>query len=143
MSRFAGGVPLVWVVVMLIGAGLMAAASVLLSHRVSPVVVASLPLVAVGFWVILRYRIGALVLLLLCLPLGRLTLAELGPVPISPVTVLAVVVVAVWLWRVLIGSERIKFSRMQLPLSIFLLWGAVGIYGAADVGMAMKILFIF
>src|SRR5918992_3389858 len=81
MSKFAGGVPLVWVVVMLIGAGLMAAASVLLSHRVSPVVVASLPLVAVGFWVILRYRIGALVLLLLSLPLGRLTLAEPGAVP--------------------------------------------------------------
>jgi putative inorganic carbon (HCO3(-)) transporter len=143
MSRFAGGVPLVWIVVMLVGAGLTAAASVLLAHRVSPVVVASLPLVAVGFWVILRYRIGALVLLLLCLPLGRLTLAELGPVPVSPVTVLAVVVVAVWLWRVVIGSERIELSHMQLPLTIFLLWGTVGIYGAADVGMAVKILFIF
>ena len=132
---------------MLFSAALTAAASVLLAYWVtpagyywiSPVVVASLPLLVVGFWVIQRYRVGALVLLLLCLPLGRLTFAEV----LSPVTVLAAVMLAVWLWRVLTGSERIEFSHMQLPLVIFLLCGVVGIYGALDVGIAVKILSIF
>ncbi len=40
---------------MLVGAGLTAAASVLLAYRVSPAVVAGLPLVAVGFWMIQTY----------------------------------------------------------------------------------------
>ena len=132
---------------MLVSAGLTAVASVMLVYWVSPdvdywvfpVVVASLPLVVVGLWMILRYRVGALVLLLLCLPLGRLTLAEV----VSPVTVAAAVVLAVWLWRMLMGSERIEFSHMQLPLAIFLLWGIAGIYAAVDVGMAIKILSIF
>jgi putative inorganic carbon (HCO3(-)) transporter len=124
---------------MLLGASSLAAVSALLSYWVSPVAVASLPLVVVAFWVIRRYRIGALVLLLLSLPLGRLTFAEV----VSPVTVLAAVVLAVWLWRVLSGSERIEFSHMQLPLAIFLLWGIAGIYGALDVGNAIKVLSIF
>src|SRR5215211_9074814 len=139
MSRFAGGVPLVGVGVMLLGASSVAAVSALLAYWVSPVVVASVPLVVVAFWVIQRYRVGALVLLLLCIPLGRLTFAEV----VSPVTVLAVVALAVWLWRVLSGSERIEFSHMQLPLAIFLLWGIAGIYGALDVGNAIKVLSIF
>jgi putative inorganic carbon (hco3(-)) transporter len=130
---------LVGVGVMLLGASSLAAVSALLSYWVSPVAVASLPLVVVAFWVIRRYRIGALVLLLLSLPLGRLTFAEV----VSPVTVLAAVVLAVWLWRVLSGSERIEFSHMQLPLAIFLLWGIAGIYGALDVGNAIKVLSIF
>jgi putative inorganic carbon (HCO3(-)) transporter len=124
---------------MLLGASSLAAVSALLSYWVSPVAVASLPLVVVAFWVIRRYRIGALVLLLLCLPLGRLTFAEV----VSPVTVLAAVVLAVWLWRVLSGSEKIEFSHMQLPLAVFLLWGIAGIYGALDVGTAIKVLSIF
>ena len=131
--------PLVGVGVMLLGASSLAAVSALLSYWVSPVAVASLPLVVVAFWVIRRYRIGALVLLLLCLPLGRLTFAEV----VSPVTVLAAVVLAVWLWRVLSGSEKIEFSHMQLPLAVFLLWGIAGIYGALDVGTAIKVLSIF
>ena len=139
MSRFAGGVPLVGVGVMLLGASSLAAVSALLAYWISPVVVASLPLVVVAFWVIQRYRVGALVLLLLCLPLGRLTFAEV----VSPVTVLAAVVLAVWLWRVLSGSEKIEFSHMQLPLAVFLLWGIAGIYGALDVGTAIKVLSIF
>jgi len=139
MSRFAGGVPLVGVGVMLLGASSVAAVSALLAYWVSPLVVVSLPLVVVALWVIQRYRVGALVLLLLCLPLGRLTFAEV----VSPVTVLAAVVLAVWLWRVLSGSERIEFSHMQLPLGVFLLWGIAGIYGALDVGNAIKVLFIF
>jgi putative inorganic carbon (HCO3(-)) transporter len=143
MSRFAGGVPLVGVGVMLLGASSVAAVSALLAYWVSPVVVASLPLVVVGvvvaFWVIQRYRVGALVLLLLSIPLGGLTFAEV----VSPVTVLAAVALAVWLWRVLSGSERIEFSHMQLPLAIFLLWGIAGIYGALDVGNAIKVLSIF
>jgi putative inorganic carbon (hco3(-)) transporter len=132
-------VPLVGVGVMLLGASSLAAVSDLLSYWVSPVAVASLPLVVFAFWVIRRYRIGALVLLLLSLPLGRLTFAEV----VSPVTVLVAVVLAVWLWRVLSGSERIEFSHMQLPLAIFLLWGIAGIYGALDVGNAIKVLSIF
>jgi putative inorganic carbon (hco3(-)) transporter len=132
-------VPLVGVGVMLLGASSLAAVSALLSYWVSPVAVASLPLVVIAFWVIRRYRIGALVLLLLCLPLGRLTFAEV----VSPVTVLAAVVLAVWLWRVLSGSEKIEFSHMQLPLAVFLLWGIAGIYGALDVGTAIKVLSIF
>jgi len=124
---------------MLLGASSLAAVSALLSYWVSPVAVASLPLVVVAFWVIRRYRIGALVLLLLSLPLGRLTFAEV----VSPVTVLAAVVLAVWLWRVLSGSERIELSHMQLPLAIFLLWGIAGIYGALDVGNSIKVLSIF
>src|SRR5215216_4748642 len=139
MSRFAGGVPLVGVGVMLLGASSLAAVSALLAYWISPVVVASLPLVVVAFWVIQRYRVGALVLLLLCLPLGNLTFAEY----VSPVTVLVTVALAVWLWRVLSGSERIEFSHMQLPLAIFLLWGIAGIYGALDVGNAIKVLSIF
>jgi putative inorganic carbon (hco3(-)) transporter len=139
MSRFAGGVPLVGVGVMLLCAISMAAVSALLAYWVSPVVVASLPLVVVAFWVIQRYRVGALVLLLLCLPLGRLTFAEV----VSPVTVLAAVVLVVWLWRVLSGSVRIEFSHMQLPVAAFLLWGIAGIYGALDVGNAIKVLSIF
>jgi putative inorganic carbon (hco3(-)) transporter len=125
--------------VMLLGASSLAAVSALLSYWVSPVAVTSLPLVVVAFWVIQRYRAGALVLLLLCLPLGRLTFAEV----VSPVTVLAAVVLAVWLWRVLSGSEKIEFSHMQLPLAVFLLWGIAGIYGALDVGTAIKVLSIF
>jgi len=124
---------------MLLGAGSLAAVSALLSYWVSPVAVASLPLVVVAFWVIRRYRIGALVLLLLSIPLGGLTFAEV----VSPVTVLAAVALAVWLWRVLSGSERIEFSHMQLPLAVFLLWAITGIYGALDVGSAIKILSIF
>ena len=139
MSRFAGGVPLVGVGVMLLGASSVAAVSALLAYWVSPLVVVSLPLVVVALWVIQRYRVGALVLLLLCLPLGRLTFAEV----VSPVTVLAAVVLAVWLWRVLSGSEKIEFSHMQLPLAVFLLWGIAGIYGALDVGTAIKVLSIF
>jgi len=139
MSRLAGGVPLVGVGVMLLGASSVAAVSALLAYWVSPLVVASLPLVVVAFWVIQRYRVGALVLLLLCLPLGNLTFAEY----VSPVTVLVAVALAVWLWRVLSGSERIEFSHMQLPLAIFLLWGIAGIYGALDVGNAIKVLSIF
>jgi putative inorganic carbon (hco3(-)) transporter len=139
MSRFAGGVPLVGVGVMLLGASSVAAVSALLAYWVSPLVVASLPLVVVALWVIQRYRTGAVVLLLLCLPLGRLTFAEV----VSPVTVLAAVVLAVWLWRVLSGSEKIEFSHMQLPLAIFLLWGIAGIYCALDVGTAIKVLSIF
>ena len=148
MSKFfAGRVPLMWSVGMLVSAGLTAAASVLLVYWVTPagdywislVAVASLPLLVVGFWVIQRYRVGALVLLLLCLPLGRLTFAEV----VSPVTVLAAMMLAIWLWRVLTGSERVEFSHMQLPLAIFLLCGIAGIYGALDVGIAIKILSIF
>jgi putative inorganic carbon (HCO3(-)) transporter len=139
MSRFAGGVPLVGVGVMLLGASSVAAVSALLAYWISPLVVASLPLVVVAFWVIQRYRVGALVLLMLCLPLGGLTFAEV----VSPVTVLAAVALAVWLWRVLSGSERIEFSHMHLPLAIFLLWGIAGIYGALDVGNAIKVLSIF
>ena len=139
MSRLAGGVPLVGVGVMLLGASSVAAVSALLAYWVSPLVVASLPLVVVALWVIQRYRAGALVLLLLSLPLGRLTFAEV----VSPVTVLAAVVLAVWLWRVLSGSEKIEFSHMQLPLAVFLLWGIAGIYGALDVGTAIKVLSIF
>ena len=132
---------------MLAGAALTAAASVLLAYWVSPaaVAVAGLPAIAVGFWMILwmmqRYRVGALVLLLLFLPLGRLTPPALDPV-VSPVTVMAGVAVAVWLWRVLFDSERIEFSHMQVPLAVFLLCGVISIYGAPDVGMAVKILFI-
>jgi putative inorganic carbon (hco3(-)) transporter len=139
MSRFTGGVPLVGVGVMLLGASSMAAVSALLAYWLSPVVAASLPLVVVAFWVIQRYRVGALILLLLCLPLGGLTFAEV----VSPVTALAAVALAVWLWRVLSGSERIEFSHMQLPLAVFLLWGIAGIYGALDVGTAIKVLSIF
>ena len=136
-----------WSAGILVSAALTAAASVLLVYWVIPaadywislVVVASLPLLVVGFWVIQSSRVGTLVLLLLCLPLGRLTLAEV----VSPVTVLAVVALAVWLWRVLAGSERIEFSYMQLPLTIFLLCGIAAIYGALDVGIAVKILIIF
>jgi len=124
---------------MLLGASSVAAVSALLAFWVSPLVVASLPLVVVALWVIQRYRAGALVLLLLCLPLGRLTFAEV----LSPATVLAAVVLAVWLWRVLSGSEKIEFSHMQLPLAVFLLWGIAGIYGALDVGTAIKVLSIF
>src|SRR5829696_3985072 len=160
MGRFTGGIPLVWVVGMLVGAGLTAAASVLLAYRVSPTVVVILPLVAVGFWVAQRhgaqmmrtiqkygtYRhrvVGLLILLLLCIPLGRLTLAELGPVALSPVTALVGVVTVVWLWRVLTDSERIELSHMQLPLAIFLLWGIIGLYGAPDTDEGLKTLFIF
>jgi O-antigen ligase len=133
---------------MLAGAALTAAASVLLAYWVSPAAVAviGLPAIAVGFWMtfwmIRRYRVGALILLLLSLPLGRLTVPALDPV-VSPVTVLAVVAVAVWLWRVLFDSERIEFSHMQVPLAIFLLCGVISVYGAPDLGMAIKILFIF
>ena len=137
-----------WSVGILASAALTAAASILLVYWVSPAAVAitGLPAVAVavagGFWMIRRYRIGALVLLLLCLPLGRLTLPELDPV-VTPVTVLAVVAVSGWLWRVLINSEGIELSHMHVPLALFLIWGIVSIYGAIDVSMAMKILFIF
>jgi putative inorganic carbon (HCO3(-)) transporter len=137
-----------WSVVMIAGAALTAAASVLLAYWISPAALAvvGLPALVVGFWMILwmvsRYRVGALVLLLLSLPLGRLTLPALDPV-VSPVTVLAVVAVAVWLWRVLFDSERIEFSYMQVPLAIFLLCGVISIYGAPDLGMAIKILVIF
>jgi putative inorganic carbon (hco3(-)) transporter len=145
----AGRVPLMWSVVMLSCVALTAAASVLLAYWISPaasVAVVGLPAIAVGFWMILwmvrRYRVGALVLLLLSLPLGRLTLPALDPV-VSPVTVLAVVAVAVWLWRVLFDSERIEFSHMQVPLAIFILCGVISVYGASDVAMAIKIFVIF
>ena len=133
---------------MIAGAALTAAASVLLVYWISPAAVAvvGLPAIAVGIWMILwtvrRYRVGALVLLLLFLPLGRLTVPALDPV-VSPVTVLAAIAVGVWLWRVLFNSERIEFSHMQVPLAIFLLCGVISVYGAQDIGMAMKILIIF
>jgi len=137
-----------WSGVMIAGAALTAAASVLLVYWISPAAVAvvGLPAIAVGIWMILwtvrRYRVGALVLLLLFLPLGRLTVPALDPV-VSPVTVLAAIAVGVWLWRVLFNSERIEFSHMQVPLAIFLLCGVISVYGAQDIGMAMKILIIF
>lgn len=138
-----GGPPPAWVAAALVVAGFVAAASVLLAYWVSPVAVVGLPLVPLAVWTILRFRVGALVLLLLCLPLGRLTLAELGPVPVSPVTVLVAVLMVAWLWRVLIGSERIELSHMQLPLALFLLCGTISIYAAPDAGKALKVLFIF
>jgi hypothetical protein len=51
---------LVGVGVMLFGASSLAAVSALLAYWISPVVVASLPLVVVAFWVIQRYTVGAL-----------------------------------------------------------------------------------
>ena len=140
----AARVPPVWGAVMLAGAALTAAAIVLLTYWIPPATVAfvGLPAAAAGFWMIRRYRVGALVLLLLVLPLGRLTLPALDPV-VSPVTVLAVVAVAAWLWRVLFNSERIEFSYMQVPLAIFLLCGVISIYGAPDIVQATKILVIF
>src|SRR5215216_8067079 len=99
MSRlFAGTVPLMWSGVMIAGAALTAAASVLLVYWISPAAVAvvGLPAIVVGVWMIVwtvrRYRVGALVLLLLSLPLGRLTVPALDPV-VSPVTVLAAIAV--------------------------------------------------
>jgi len=143
MRRAVGGVVAAPVLGVLLGACFTAAASVILVHLVSPiavaVAVAGLLSVAIGFRVMRRYAFGGLVLLLLCLPLGRLTVAEV----VSPVTVMAMVMFAVWAWRALTRSERIASSYLHLPLGIFLLCGVVGILGAQDVVSALKILSVF
>ncbi len=128
---------------MLAAGGIVAAASTLLAYWTSPAVVAGIFVGAVGLWIALHFRIGVLVLLLLSLPLGRLTLAELGPVPVSPVTALVGVLVMVWLWQSLVEKDEIKFSWMQLPLIVFLLVGVVGLYGALDTGVAARTLIVF
>ena len=142
MSKMAG-THRAWSIALVSAAGFVAVASVLLSYLVSPVVVIGLILGAIGLWAITSFKIGAILLLLLSLPLGRLTLVELGPVPVSPVTALAALLVAIWLWRVLVGQERLEASWMQLPLAAFLLCGVMSLYWASDTVIAVKILFIF
>lgn len=128
---------------MLAAASLAAAVSVLLSYWASPVVVVGLLAATGGFLMAQRARTGVLVLLLLSLPLGRLTVAQLGPVPVSPVTALVFALVGLWLWQVLTDRENIEFSWMQLSLAGFLLSGAIGLSGASDVVLGTKTLFIF
>jgi O-antigen ligase len=92
---------------------------------------------------IARFRIGALVLLLLSLPLGRLNIGYIGPVPVSLVTMLTLVLLAIWLWRILVGGEKFKSSLLQLPLALFLIWAAIGVYSASDSGLAIHTFLIF
>ena len=132
-----------WSVVLVSTAVFIAVASVFLSYYVSPVVVVGLLVGAIGLWVIASFKTGAILLLLLSLPMGRITLAEFGPVPVSPVTMLVAVLAAVWLWRVLVGSDKVEMSWMQLPLAGFLLCGVLSLYRAADTVIAAKIIFIF
>lgn len=124
-------------------AGSIAVASALLSYLVSPVALIGLFMGAIGLWAIASFRIGAILLLMLSLPLGRLTLTELGPAPVSPVTMLAGALVLIWLWRVLVGQEKIEASWIQFPMAVFLLCGVLSFYWAADTVIAAKIAFIF
>lgn len=143
MSRPAGTASPVWVLGVILLAALIAAANTLLGHLVSPMAVAGLLVSGVGLWVAFRYRAGALVLLPLSLPLGRLTFAELGPVPLSPVTALVGLIGLAWAWRFLTGREKFGLSALQPPLVLFLLAGVVGLYGAQDTAAAAKAFFIF
>ncbi len=142
MSRVAG-TSRAWSAVLVFAAGSIAVASALLSYLVSPVAVIGLFIGAIGLWAIASFKIGAILLLMLSLPLGRLTLTELGPVPVSPVTALAGALVLIWLCRLLIGQEKLEASWMQLPLAVFLLCGVLSFYWAADTVIAAKIAFIF
>lgn len=142
MSR-AAGIPLGWGAGALAAGALVAAVSTLLAYLVSPAVVIGLFAGAVGLWLVLRIRAGAILLLPLSLPLGRLTFAELGPVPLSPVTALVGLLALAWVWRSLTEEEEIRFSALQPPLLLFLLTGVAGLYGAEDTAVAAKIFFIF
>lgn len=143
MSRASSAAPPIWTIGAVLLAALAAAASTLLGYLVSPAAVAGLLAGGAGFWVALRYRTGALVLLPLSLPLGRLTFAEVGPVPLSPVTALVCLIGLAWAWRSLIGKEKIRPSALQLPLALFLLAGVAGLYGAQDAVAGAKAFFIF
>ncbi len=142
-SRAAGPVRPAWAAGALLLAALAATASTLLGYLVSPAIVAGMVAGAVGLWVALRYRVGALVLLPLSLPLGRLTFAEVGPVPLSPVTALVGLIGLAWAWRFLTGREKLGASTLQPPLVLFLLVGVVGLFGAQDTVVAAKVFFIF
>ena len=143
MSRAARTQSPIWAVAAVLLAALAAAASTLLGYLVSPAAVAGLLAGCVGFWVALRYRTGALVLLPLSLPLGRLTIAEVGPVPLSSVTALVSLIGLAWVWRFFTGEERLAPSSLQPPLVLFLLAGVTGLYGAQDTAAAAKAFFIF
>jgi O-antigen ligase len=124
--------------------GFLAAASTLLAYWASPVVVLGLFGVALGAFIILRFGIVALLVLLpLSVPFGRVALARVGPIDISPLTILVVLLAGFWLWRILFGQEKVRASLMQVPISIFLLWGAASIFGAEDKITAVKVFFIF
>lgn len=143
MNRIATAAPLSWSVMAPVAGGILAAASVLLTYWVSPVFTAGSLAVATGLWVVWRSRTGAIVLLLLSLPLGRLTLVQLGPAPVSPVTVIAIAMFGLWLWKVLTEQQRIRYSWLQAPLAVFLLWGVLGLYNAPNVTDVAKIFLIF
>ena len=133
----------VWSIALVSAAGISAAASVLVAYLISPVSVIGLAVGCVGLWAVTQFRTGALVLLPLSLPLGRLTLAEVGPVPVSPVTVLVAVLAGGWLWQFLTGRERINVSQMQFPLALFLFWSVLSLYRVSEISAAVKTLLIF
>lgn len=143
MSRAARTVPPAWALGAVLLAALAAAASTLLGYLVSPAAVAGVLVGGAGFLMALRYRTGALLLLPLSLPLGRLTFAEVGPVPLSPVTALVALIGLAWAWRSFTGEERIRPSALQPPLALFLLAGVIGLYSAQDTVAAAKAFFIF
>ena len=130
-------------VVLISAAASIAVASVLLSYLVSPVAVIGLTLGCIGIWTVTQFKTGALVMLPLSLPLGRLTLVEIGPVPVSPVTVLVAALAGGWLWQYLTGREKMNVSQMQFPMALFLFCSVLGLYRVSDTSAAVKTLLVF
>jgi putative inorganic carbon (hco3(-)) transporter len=97
-----------------------------------------------GVLIALRFGVVVLlVILLISLPLGRVTILELGPITVSPLMAVIVVLVGVWLWGILAGSRMVRPSWVQIPLAILVLWGTIGLYWAPDKSLTLKTLLIF
>ncbi len=131
-----------------VAAGLLAGASTIFTYLLSSsVLTLELTLgalaVILGLLAQLRFGVmGLLVVLLISLPLGRVTLAELGSVTVSPLMIIIVMLVAFWSWGFLTGSRKIRASWMQLPLAILLLWSTISLYWTPDIALALKFLLV-
>jgi len=132
-----------------VAAGLLAVASTVFTYLLSsPVLALDVTLgafaVVLGLLAQLRFGIiGLLMVLLISLPLGRVTLAELGTVTVSPLMIIIMMLVTFWSWEFLAGSRKIRASWMQLPLAILLLWSTISLYWTPDISLALKFVLVF